>query len=145
MTYRDMKFYGVKRPRPKGLHALKHVDGVDDLRYSSRYRIPHSAKGHYWNPASSLNDPCFYCGLSVWMNPDWCRDSGYEDMYGPYWVVQDTRNDSVCTVCRQWRERKYVAAPPPVEQTWQEKLKERKLHAKAVWVADMLDAEVMED
>jgi hypothetical protein len=105
----------MKRPKALALYSWPQVTDLSPLR---RYLIANSPKGHHWNPNSDIDDPYFFCGLS-------CFNMGYLVEAEASWDVP------TCGPCKAWREKMYVAEPTVKDQTWEDKLAERKFTTKA--------------
>ncbi len=116
----------ARKRAPKG----DPLTSATQLRSDVRYRTPMDDKGHRWEPGTIF----FACGRYI-EYPAYYEE-GWDILFGPYWVKEDTRKQQHCAICfnvqaeKQQAQfiadmgvsaRKFGITPKfPKEDTWQE-------------------------
>jgi hypothetical protein len=73
---------------------------LDDIQLGVKYRKAGDDKGHLVSHASfGTDDPVTFCGIGLFEDLDWWHQSGAEECYGPFVVVEDGRKGSHCGPC----------------------------------------------
>lgn len=89
-----------KKRRPKG-------DDVYELESDSFYRVPMSKNSHKPRPDDLT---VAWCGFPMQVDPDFWMESGWEEVWGPWYTIPEGRKTGTCSQCKT--KSKSAAAVP---------------------------------